>query len=509
MPAEKVRLRIGNLAKAVLVTGQAYQDPKDALNEFISNAADEYAESDRRGERIRVVLRRKGSRPLIAIEDNGRGLSKDRLRDLARNLFESSKVGDARTLGEKAIGLLAFQQLGGRCDIVSRTVDSDETWVLRLTRGSATASLDLERRKPRTTPGTTVFLSDLDPDVLRVLTTRKVVEYLRTRRGAAIAAGAYEIEVIEGRSGELVTPDRPDGIRLDLPARPTLWGRIEFNLFVAPNDGSRRRVAAVGRAGTTIIDDISELDEFNGEPWASDQVAGQIIFEGLQQSAGRRAILRDRDAFPVFVDAIQTVQPIVSLAITRVSREVDASTADRVADTLRKVFDKVLRELSDFDNPMRTPTGTDEGEGGLFARQQRPLKPPLPPPNPSGNDGDDDAPDAPELERDRPLQPPAPAARSARPDGRRTTSLPSVAPDPNPGAARSRFEVNDGVVLYSERHNDYLVVKDDEPALLDYLATLIAKEYVVFNNPRATAGDLGEEMVRMLVRLRRHLPRRR
>lgn len=488
MPAEKVRLRIGNLAKAVLVTGQAYQDPKDALNEFISNAADEYAESDRRGERIRVVLRRKGQRPLLAIEDNGRGLSKDRLRDLARNLFESSKVGDARTLGEKAIGLLAFQQLGGRCDIVNRTVDSDETWVLRLTRGSATATLDVERRKPRTTPGTTVFLADLDPDVLRVLTTRKVVDYLRARRGAAIAAGDYEIEVIEGRTAELVTPDRPDGIRLDLAARPTLWGRIEFNLFVAPNDGSRRRVAAVGRAGTTIIDDISELDEFNGEPWASDQIAGQIIFEGLQQSAGRRAILRDRDAFPVFVDAIRTVQPTVSLAITRVSREVDASTADRVADTLRKVFDKVLRELSDFDNPMRTPTGTADGEGGLFARERQPLKPPLPPPNPSHVGGDGDPPDAPELERDRPLRPPAPAARSARPDGRHTTSLPSVAPDPNPGPARSRFDVSNGIVLYNERHNDYLVVKDDEPALLDYLATLIAKEYVVFNNPRATTG---------------------
>ncbi len=114
--------------------------------------------------------------------------------------------------------------------------------------------------------------------------------------------------------------------------------------------------------------------------------SGQVIFESLQQLAGRRAILRDRDAFPVFVDAIRTVQPTVNAVITRVSREVDASTADRVADTLRKVFDKVLRELSDFDNPMRTPTGTDEGEGGLFARQQRPLKPPLPPPNPSGHD---------------------------------------------------------------------------------------------------------------------------
>lgn len=36
---ERVRLRIGNVAKAVLITGQAYQDPKDALNEFVSNAA--------------------------------------------------------------------------------------------------------------------------------------------------------------------------------------------------------------------------------------------------------------------------------------------------------------------------------------------------------------------------------------------------------------------------------------------------------------------------------------
>jgi len=43
VPPEKIRLRIGNLEKAVLITGQAYQDPKDALNEFVSNAADEYA----------------------------------------------------------------------------------------------------------------------------------------------------------------------------------------------------------------------------------------------------------------------------------------------------------------------------------------------------------------------------------------------------------------------------------------------------------------------------------
>jgi hypothetical protein len=44
--------------------------------------------------------------------------------------------------------------------------------------------------------------------------------------------------------------------------------------------------------------------------------------------------------------------------------------------------------------------------------------------------------------------------------------------------------------------------------LFDYLATLIAKEYVVYNNPRAQSDDLAEELVRMLTRVRRHLPAR-
>ena len=64
-------------------------------------------------------------------------------------------------------------------------------------------------------------------------------------------------------------------------------------------------------------------------------------------------------------------------------------------------------------------------------------------------------------------------------------------------------------MLYNDRHPDFLLVKDDEPMLLDYLATLVAKEYVVYNNPVATGRVMAEEMVRMVVRVRRHLQRRR
>ncbi|MGH9199229.1 MAG: hypothetical protein ACRD1T_26310 [Acidimicrobiia bacterium] len=96
----------------------------------------------------------------------------------------------------------------------------------------------------------------------------------------------------------------------------------------------------------------------------------------------------------------------------------------------------------------------------------------------------------------------------AKPAAGRTKALPSIAPDPSPNGLRSRFDDGAGLVDYNDRHPDYLMVKAEETALLEYLSTLVAKEYVVFNNPRAAPGELAEEMVRMLVRVRRYLPRR-
>jgi anti-sigma regulatory factor (Ser/Thr protein kinase) len=500
---ERVRLRIGNLAKAVLVTGQAYQDPKDALNEFVSNAADDYAEAAIVGGRIRVVLRRKGVRALIAVDDAGRGMSPDRLREVARNLFESSKAGDDRTLGEKAIGLLAFQQLGGRCDVVSRATGSDETWTLRLRRGEATADLTREKRPARDTAGTTVFVSELDAEVGRVLTQRKVVDYLRRRRAAAIAAGAYSIEVVEGRTVELVTPDEPSGLPIAISAHETLWGKLEFALYVAGDVDRSRRVAVVGRAGTTIIDDLSELDEFAREPWTSGQLSGRISFEPLRQTAGRRAIVRDDDVFPVFRDAVRSVEPLLTRTLERVRRDVDEATAERMADALRQVFGRVLRELADLENPMRTLLGNEPGEGAVEGGGDRDVDGAGSPGTPNTRG---ETPSLDELEP-RPPSTPAEAARP-RADGGRHRNLPSIAVDPDPGHRRSRFDAEAGTVLYNDQHADYLLVKDEEPALFDYLAALVAKEYVVYNNPRADSDELAEELVRMLIRVRRHLPNR-
>ncbi len=502
MATEKVRLRIGSLAKAVLVTGQAYQDPKDALNEFVSNAADDYAEAGLAGERIRIVLRRRGRYPVVAVDDDGRGMSPDRLREVARNLFKSVKVEDDRTLGEKAIGLLAFQQLGARCDIVSRAEGSNETWMLRIARGSATAELRPEKRRARSGPGTTVYVAELDREMLRTITQRKVVDYMRRRRAAALERGDYIIEVQEGQKVEIVTPEKPAGMAVPIPAQRTLWGTIEFSLYVGAANGSTGSVAVAGRAGTTILDSIRELEEFADEPWSSGQVSGRVMFGGLQQTAGRRAIVRDDDRFPLFVEAVRAVEPRLMRLIERVNAEVDRSTADRMSATLRQVFKAVLKELDDLDNPMRTFVGSEPGEGGLLAGADRS--------SPSPPADRDETPSIDELAPTPPNPPVPPAGQdSATPERQRSSRLPSIAPDPDPGEERSRFDPESRIVFYNERHSDYLLVKNDEAALLDYLASLVAKEYVVYNNPHAAPPELAEELVRMLVRVRRHLMRRR
>lgn len=508
---EEIKLRIGNLAKAVLVTGQAYQDPKDALNEFISNAADAYLAADRRGGRITVVLRRQGRHPLIAVDDNGPGMDADQLRRVAGSLFESQKEGDPRTLGEKAIGLLAFQQLGGRCDVVTRPEGGDQTHCLHLDRGSTIAKLELtERRRARVGPGTTVYLGDLDPDAVRGITLRKLVDYLQRRRGAAIERGDYSIEVVQGTHSELVAPFPPDGVRLPIPPRPTLLGRVEFSLQVAPRPDHRRRVAVVGRAGTTIIDDISDLDDFDGPPWNSDQVAGRITFERLLQTAGRRGILLDRQVYPVFRNAVREVEPLVTATLGRLAEESDREVSDRVSEAVRRIFGRVLRELSDLENPMRSWMGSEDGDGAelqllVEAGNEDPL---------AGDDvesGDEDLPISlqPAARPERPQEPPGFPESGSKAGRQRSRHLPTLIPDPHPEAARSRFDPDAGAVLYNQSHPDFLLVRGDEMALLDYLATLVAKEYVLYNRPRAAPEELAEELIRMLVRVRRHLMRSR
>jgi len=187
----------------------------------------------------------------------------------------------------------------------------------------------------------------------------------------------------------------------------------------------------------------------------------------------------------------------------KVRAEIDRDAADRMGDQIRKIFSRVLRELDDLDNPMRTPMGDDLGEGGLLSGQRAIGD------SESAHDSDDDDADrSPSIDELAPKPGPdqlPPLSEGAKPSNRRAKRLPTVEVDPSPGRDRSRFDAEASIVLYNQDHPDFLMLKDDEAGMLDYLATLVAKEYVVYNNPMAAPDELAEEMVRMVIRVRRHM----
>ena len=118
----------------------------------------------------------------------------------------------------------------------------DGTTAVRLTGPSPAELRKTESRRARQTAGTTVWLSELDPDVLRVLTQRKLVDYLRARRGPALAAGAYSSFNLSGSD----MPERIVGLRVTASwfgvfEVPPMLGRT----FTAAEDQpGRARVAA-------------------------------------------------------------------------------------------------------------------------------------------------------------------------------------------------------------------------------------------------------------------------
>lgn len=189
------------------------------------------------------------------------------------------------------------------------------------------------------------------------------------------------------------------------------------------------------------------------------------------------------------------------------AQEVDVAVTERLNELLRHIFGRVLKELTDLENPMRTPIGADAGDGALRSVTQ-PASGQAAAVRESATRSElmsvDDI-----IPRPRsPEFPPAQTAPRAAPAFSRVAALPSIAPDPAPNGLRSRFDEEAGLVYYNDQHPDYLMVKAEEAPLLDYLSTLVAKEYVVFNNPRAAPAELAEELVRMLIRVRRYLPRR-
>lgn len=480
--------------KVFTLLGQLYSDPRDVVNEFLSNAADEYKLANIQQGIIRIRLVRSGMRAHVHVEDHGRGMTKAKLRKIGKSLALSEKALDPSTIGEKGIGIVGFQAIARRSDIVSRPEGHDDTWCLSLKQGSLEFALDSEAKRKRTIPGTDVYLYGITKENWRLLSLKRLASYFKERRRAALLRGEYRLQIVQGKQSAWVMPDQYAGSPFHVTTRRTPYGPVKFNLWLGRGSVKRKkRIALIGKGGTTIVEDITSIPEFDGFPWNSDKVEGDITFEPLEQISGRRGVVRDRKKFPEFLEATESVKDELAKEVTKVASELDKETEGKILSALRRTFRRVLRELATMDSPFKTGVPSPDGE-------VRPGTPTLEAGEVPGGQT--------RRKKRKSTGATLPAVDRTAPGTTRQkiTKLPTIYYDDQLGSVRSRFDEGLGVIFVNDAHQDYLAVKAEPLRKYRYLMMLIAKEYVLWNNPHVQSEAVSEELVGFLAKAWKHSP---
>ena len=497
---ERGTIKVGDFTNLLTILSEIQRDPRDALAEFVSNGRDALVQGELVNGTVRLNLERKKGALSVSVSDDGIGMSKDKLHHIATHLCDSDKVNVPNMIGHKGIGIISFLQLADECHIVSRCRDSLDTYCLLLQKSLLPDYVILpEKKRPRLAAGTDVYFLNIHREVVRVLTRAKLYEHLKNRYRSALLRNEFAIKLYENKQGGLVLPEQYRGEPFTRHQIRTRYGFIELALYIWHSATQQRRVSLVGEGGVTIYDDICELDEFSCQPWNSDQVEGEIRFSQLRPSTTRRGVVRDSRKFPAFAQAVKTIEPQLAKEVAQVTKEHEEKISRQVLTHLRLIFSKILRELKDVESPVRVPFRTAQGElgpGEVVDELDR---------VPGG---------AKRRKRRKKGQPTLPAVDETK-EGmvkRRYRPLPMVYPkefEEGKQHLRSELDRDQKVIYINSSHEDYKRERAEGVlSFLNYIVLVTTKEYVVWNNPHADQVTIGEDMIRYLVRARRHIPKR-
>ena len=192
----------GNIMRLL---GEAYEDIRDALGEFITNSEDAEAE------RIDIRLdRKRGSR--MSVADDGTGMSYSELEAVPHRIGDSAKLLMEDKIGSKGIGILGFQAVADRCEIVSRVRGQRTTYKLVLNAGDPRYRI-MRADRPLKRPGTAVTLFRLRKDKTRLFALSSLAAWLKVKYRISLLERKYALRVTEGNRTVNVRPESYSGLR--------------------------------------------------------------------------------------------------------------------------------------------------------------------------------------------------------------------------------------------------------------------------------------------------------
>ena len=341
------KLRIADHWNAISIIANSQANPLKAVAEFVENSI------DARAKQIVIVRGKKKGAFYLKISDDGEGIPRDEqgLPDFPRvatHICDSIKrqfrsEGAKGIQGEFGIGLLSFWTVGQNLSMTCCGADGQPYQMIM-----AKDSPDFAVSKKRILlpyKGTDLMIYPLLPG-LRSLTGEKIQRYLASELRDRIKETGVTVKVIDrtGRKEFVVVPRQFTGRLIhDLKPAETEQGDIYLEIYL--NDpGSANRVGLY-RRGTRVLPSVTELDQFEKEPWTAGNLQGIVDAPFLSLTPGtRQGIIRD-DHFDAFCRAMVPVEKHLQKIIDEQRKAEEERSSRRVLRRVQRALKEAFLRL--------------------------------------------------------------------------------------------------------------------------------------------------------------------
>lgn len=347
----KGRLRIGDAWNAITIIALSQNNPLKAIAEFVENSIDAHART------ITIVRGKEQGELYLKVIDDGDGLPRapdgtPDFRYVATHICDSvkrklKKEGMQGIQGEFGIGLLSFWTVGEHLTIASAGADG-KTYQMQMSKDQPGYTVTV-RKALFSHPGTELLIHPLLSG-LRQLTGEKIQNYLASELRDRIRKSEVRVRILDRTAKkELEVQPRQFTGRLlhELAGIPTALGEVYLELYL--NSPAPANQVGLYRSGTRVLASLTELDAFTAEPWSSGYLQGMIEAPFLQLTPGTRGGVIHDQSFQVFVEALESVRPLLEQIIEQEKQAGEEEASRNVLRAVRKAFKEALLALASVE----------------------------------------------------------------------------------------------------------------------------------------------------------------
>jgi hypothetical protein len=365
------KLRIADHWNAISIIASSQANPLKAVAEFVENSI------DARARQIAIMRGKKKGEFYLKVSDDGEGIPRDEqglpdFRRVATHICDSIKrqfksKGAKGIQGEFGIGLLSFWTVGQNLSMTCCGADGN-SYKMTMAKDSPNFAVS-KKRILLPFKGTDLMIYPLLPG-LRSLTGEKIQRYLASELRDRIKETKVTVKVIDRTSRKefIVVPRQFTGRLLhDLKPTETAQGDIYLEIYLSDPDSVNR--VGLYRRGTRVLPSITEIEQFEKEPWTAGYLQGIVDAPFLTLTPGtRHGIIRD-DHFDAFCRAMVPVENHLQQIIEEQRKaEEERSSRQilrRVQRALKEAFLRLPQEEYDWFD---IHSGKSQKKpGGLFS----------------------------------------------------------------------------------------------------------------------------------------------